>query len=343
MKRFLSLSMVTVMVLGLCAFAGCGSSKTVKLGLGVYSSYSSLTDATEDANGQGEIDGTAVAVLLDDKGKVVQMVIDVAQNKPAWTIKGEFVNAESYPSKRQKGDNYNMAKFGQDRNGDGKVGEWYEQADAFRDLCIGKTADEIKALVGADNYGNDEVQKAGCTIHVNDFVNAAVKAIANATETKATSAMTLGLGTDSQASHSNKNATEDADGLNEVDTVFVAAVYDKNGKVVVAQTDSIQGKFTFTAKGKCTLDVNTAIKTKLEQGDNYNMAKFGQSQDRNGDGKVLEWYEQAAAFNTYLEGNTKSQIAGFVGSDGYGVDGLQAAGCTISVGSMVKAAVDALD
>ena len=94
--------------------------------------------------GGAEIAGAQI-VILDDKGKVVQMVIDVAQNKPAWTIKGEFVNAESYPSKRQKGDNYNMAKFGQsqDRNGDGKVLEWYEQAAAFNTYLEGNTKENF--------------------------------------------------------------------------------------------------------------------------------------------------------------------------------------------------------
>ena len=342
MRRKTSIVLVAIMLVGLFAFAGCGKEQ-LKLGLGIVSSYSSLKDATEDANGQGEVDGTAVAVLIDKNGKIVQMAMDVAQNKPTWTADGKFVDAESYPSKRQKGDAYGMAAHGTDRNGDGKVGEWYEQADAFIKLCIGKTSDEVKAFAGADNYGNDDVQKAGCTIHVNEFIEATVKAIANAEDTTATADMTLGLGADSQASHSNKDATEEADGLNEVDTVFVAAVKDKDGKVVVAKTDSIQGKFTFNAKGACTLDVNTAIQTKLEQGDNYNMAKFGQNQDRNGDGKVLEWYDQAAAFNKFLTGHTKSEISGFVGSDGYGVADLQTAGCTISVGSMVKAAVDAVD
>ena len=57
----------------------------------------------------------------------------------------------------------------------GAAKEWYEQADAFEALCIGKTADEITALMGEDNYGNADVKAAGCTILVNGFVKAAGK------------------------------------------------------------------------------------------------------------------------------------------------------------------------
>ena len=53
--------------------------------------------------------------------------------------------------------------------------EWFEQADAFNALCVGKTATEIVALCAVDNYGTDEVKAAGCTILVSGFTKAAAK------------------------------------------------------------------------------------------------------------------------------------------------------------------------
>ena len=49
------------------------------------------------------------------------------------------------------------------------------KADAFNALCIGKTASDVNALMGSDNYGNADVKAAGCTILVNGLVKAAAK------------------------------------------------------------------------------------------------------------------------------------------------------------------------
>ena len=57
----------------------------------------------------------------------------------------------------------------------GAAKEWFEQADAFNALCVGKTATEIVALCAADNYGTDEVKAAGCTILVTGLTKAAAK------------------------------------------------------------------------------------------------------------------------------------------------------------------------
>ncbi len=63
--------------------------------------------------------------------------------------------------------------------------------------------------------------------------------------------------------------------------------------------------------------------------------------DLNKDGKVLEWDEQAAAFNAACAGLDKDGVAKLAIETGYGADALQTAGCTIHVGDMVKAAVKA--
>ena len=68
-----------------------------------------------------------------------------------------------------------MAAYGTDLNGDGVVKEWNEQAAAFDAACVGKTAVEIEALVGADGYGVADLQTAGCTMAVSGFAKAAAR------------------------------------------------------------------------------------------------------------------------------------------------------------------------
>ena len=222
--------------------------------------------------------------------------------------------------------------------------EWNEQAAAFISLVEGKTLEQVKALCADDGYGVEAVQTAKCTIHIVDFVKAIEKAYANATVEVGASDK-LGLGVTSTQSYSSKDATEDADGVNEVDTHYAAVATDGKGKVTGIIVDSTQAKFAFDATGKATLDIGTAISTKIELGDNYNMKKYGQSQDKNGDGKVLEWYEQADAFEAFCVGKTADEInAGALTTGdnaGYGVEALQTAGCTIHVSDLVSAAVKA--
>lgn len=341
MKKVISLLLVVALAVTVVALVGCNGNTdaaSLKFGMGVVANYGDAKSADGDTNGAGEFNTTAVAVLLDAEGKIVKIDLDTAQIEPSWTSAGAVVATEELRTKYERGTDYGMAAYGTDHNGDGVVKEWNEQADAFMATVIGKTLDEAKAYMAEDGYGTGDVATAGCTIHVTDFVAALEKAVANAVDSEATAEDTLQVALVTSASHSNKDATEDAEGLNEVDTTIVAAVVNAEGKVVVSKTDSAQGKFTFDAEGASTLDTATAVKTKLEQGTDYGMAAYGT--DLNGDGVVKEWNEQAAAFDAACAGKTADEIAALV-VEGYGTEALQTAGCTISVGDMVVAAVKA--
>ena len=111
----------------------------------------------------------------------------------------------------------------------------------------------------------------------------------------------------SSPSYSNKDASEEGDGLDQIDSTVVATVIDADGKVVVAKTDCTQGKMTFDAKGVVTADTAAEIKTKLELGTDYGMAAYGTKHDGS-DGEVLEWDAQAAAFNDALVGKTAADL-----------------------------------
>ena len=333
MKKILSVALVVVMLFTVVALAGCGKKEaTLKFGLGVVANYG------EAKATKGEFNTTAVAVLLDADGKIVKIDLDTAQIQPTWTEDGKKVDVEDLRTKYDKGTDYNMAAFGKKHDGsDGKALEWNVQADKFMELAVGKTLDEVKAFMGEDKYAIGNLAAAGCTINVGEFVGALEKAVANAVDSAATAENTLKVALVASASHDNKDATADADGLNQYDTTIVAAVTDAEGKVVVAKTDCTQGKITFNAKGEATYDATVAVKSKLEQGDEYNMAKYGKKHDGS-EGQPLEWYAQADAFDKALVGKTAADFAAFAGADSYATGDLATAGCTMSVGDMVKAA-----
>ncbi|MBE6676393.1 MAG: hypothetical protein E7594_06085 [Ruminococcaceae bacterium] len=323
MKRILCALLVALLMLSTLTLVGCNKeAQTLKFGLGVYTNVSKADSATEDADGQGKVAITAAAVTVDADGKIVSCVLDTADITVKYTADGKAVANDSFKTKYEQGKDYNMVTYG------GATKEWYEQADAFMALVAGKTLDEVKALVAEGNKGNDEVINAGCTIMINEFVLAIEKAVNNAADSAATSAHTLKLGVHTEQTCT--DATEEKAGKNQVETTFFAAAVDADGKVVVASSDVAQVAFTFDAAGASTYDLNKAVQTKKEQGDNYGMVAYG--------GAAKEWYAQAAAFDAACVGKTASEIAGFVGADNYGNADLKAAGCTILVNGLVKAA-----
>lgn len=334
MKKFLSILLAALTLLTVIAMTGCGAAKTLKFGMGVYTYYAEGANADGETNGKGEAVTTVAAVLVDADGKIVKCVIDTADNKVEWTSDGKAVAAGEFKTKYELGANYGMAAYGADVNGDGVVLEWFEQIDAFCKTVEGKTIDEVKAMVVNGYQGNDEVMAAGCTIGIADYVKALEKAVANVADSNATANDTLKLGVVS--SFKGSDATEEAQGAAEVDVTVVAAAV-ANGKVSAMATDAVQTKCTFDAAGAATYAAGE-ITTKNELGTNYGMSAYGA--DLNGDGVVKEWNEQAAAFSAECVGKTASEISALV-VDGYGVESLQTAGCTVGISDMVKAAVKA--
>ena len=320
-----SFILVMCLILAISAlFVGCGAKEpaTLKFGMGVYSSTPAVTDATADKDGSGKLDVTVAAVTVDADGKIVACALDTASNTVNFTADGKAVAKTEFKTKYEMGKDYNMVAYG------GAKKEWYEQADAFEALVAGKTLAEVKALVGAENKGTDEVVNAGCTIMINEFVAAIEKAYNAAAASNATADTTLKVTAATEQTCT--DATADKDGSNKVATTVFAAAIDKDGKVVAAASDCVELAFTFSTKGASTLDTTKAVVSKKEQGANYGMVAYGNA--------AKEWFEQAAAFDAACIGKTASEIAGLMGQDGKGVADLQAAGCTIYVSGFVKAA-----
>ena len=326
MKKLTCALLSVLMLLSAVAFVACGkapaSEPTLKFGLGVYTSTPSVTDATEDKEGQGKVAITAAVITVDADGKVVACQLDTADHTVKYTADGKAVANNGFKTKYEQGADYNMVAFG------GATKEWFEQADAFEALVVGKTLAEIKALVADANKGNGDVISAGCTIMIHEFVGAIEKAFANLADSTATASATLKLGMHTE--QSTKDAAEEADGSNQVETTIFAAAVDAEGKVLVAASDCVQVKFTFDAAGASTFDTTKAVASKREQGANYGMVAWG--------GAAKEWFEQADAFNALCVGKTATEIKALCAADNYGTDEVKTAGCTILVNGLTKAA-----
>ena len=326
MKKFICVLLCVLMCAATLTLVACDKKEeTLKFGMGVLIS-ASATDATADKDGEGKATINVAVITVDAQGKVVACEIDTADNSVKYTAEGKAVAANGFKTKYELGNDYNMVTYG------GSAKEWFEQADAFESVVVGKTLDEIKALVAEGGKGTDAVISAGCTITVTEFVGAIEKAFANLADSNATASSTLKLGMNT--AQSTKDATADAAGQNQVETTIVAAAIDAEGKVLVAASDCVQVKFTFDAAGVSTYDATKAAQSKRELGANYGMVAYGNA--------AKEWFEQADAFNALCVGKTVAEIVALCGADNYGTDEVKTAGCTILVDGFTKAA-DKLD
>ena len=348
MKKFFAILLCAIMVLAVVA---CDNAQTpaeadYKLGMGI------VVGLDSSATGNAQVDATVAAVVLDAEGKIVTCRIDAVQNK--MNIAGGAVELDkTFKTKMELGDDYNMAKFGQsmDWNGDGVVKEWYDQAKAFENYVVGMTAAEVKAIktkvVEGAGYviaADEALLSAGCTIQITDFIAAVAKACEDeqGMSFKTAETFTLGVAATSAVDSATAAATAEANGTVAMYSDFAASVV-ADGKIIASLNDAIQPKITINAAGEIVEKSFTATKRELKEG--YNMAKFGQSMDWNGDGKVLEWYVQSAEFSKFVVGKTATEVAGMatkvVEGAGYVIsadEDLLAAGCTIQI-TAIKAVV----
>ena len=315
----MNIKKILAVVLSLCmltALVACGGAKEAdyKLGMGVVVNMDSSADE------KAQVDATVAAVVTDKDGKIVSCRIDVAQNKMTVTD-GEVDTEAAFKTKMELGSEYGMAgnQYSTDNNGDGKVLEWDEQAKAFEEYVIGKTAADIEAMTTQEVNGHqistdEDLLAAGCTIQIGDFRDAVVKACNDeqGMEFKAAEGFTLGVAAKTSADSSTA-ATDDEDGVVKMYTDFAAAVV-ADGKIV-----------------------DTAFKaTKRELKEDYGMAGNQYSSDNNGDGVVLEWYEQSAAFSAYVVGKTADEVTNMETQEAEGHtiaadEELLKAGCTIQI------------
>lgn len=345
MKKILAI--VLCLCMALCAVACTGTENPenpateaeYKLGMGI------VVKMDSSATGNAQVDATVATVVTDADGKIVLCRIDVAQNKMN-VADGAVDTAATFLTKMEKGDDYNMAKYGKPNVEGGTVKEWYVQTKAFEEYVVGKTASEVGAIettvVNDHNIAVDEtLLNAGCTMQITEFIEAVVKACNDeqGMSFKTAATFTLGVAAKTTAAESTA-ATADANGTVAMYSDFAATVI-ADGKIIATLNDAIQPKITINAAGEIVEKSFTETKRNLKEG--YNMATYGANLDNNGDGKVLEWYLQSEAFSNHVIGMTGAEVAAMQtvaatqGSVGYMISAdadLLAAGCTIQIGSI---------
>ena len=319
-NKVISLILTFLMVLSLFALTGCESSAPAKLGLGFVAS-SKVADATEEAEGNGTTAAVAAAVLVDANGKIVACDIDEIEVALKFDFEGFANTSYSFSSKRTQGDNYGMAAYA-------GTTEWYAQVDALEKVVVGKTIDEVKALV-SEGTSSEEVTKAGCTIYAGEFVNAVSKAYANANVEGASSADKVAVSISAYFSNA-IDASEEADGSVEADVVFAAVATNAEGKITACQNDAAVAGVSFDMEGYAF--ETEKIETKREQGDNYGMAAWANTN---------EWYVQADALDKYMVGKTADEALTAMDETGAPNADVAKAGCTINVFAAVQAIAEA--
>ncbi|QIB70040.1 hypothetical protein Ami103574_12355 [Aminipila butyrica] len=313
MRKKMALFLVLAMVI--LTFAACGGSKTdeappednaatgaVKTGLAVITTADKSVDAGE-SNGVAEADSLAVAVMVDDAGKIVKCSIDQAQTKIEFGKDGKIVTPLDtvFAAKKELGKEYGMAKA----SSIGK--EWNEQADAFAAYVTGKTVDEVKGIaVNEEGVPTGSDLTSSVTIHVTEFIAGIEKAVSNAKAMGAAADDKLGLGLVTTIDKSTDAGAED--GLAQAYTYYTATTFTADGAITSSIIDASQTNINFSKEGKITSDLKADFQTKNELGDAYGMKKASSI------GK--EWNEQAASFAEYVVGKNINEVKGIAVTDG---------------------------
>ncbi len=323
MKKIISLVMSSVLAVSL--LAGCGSSSetsnstsaatstsaassstaavssdangdAVKTGLAVISSIAKSKDAGKE-DGLGQVDSTVVAVTVDKDGKIVKCAIDAAQTKINFSAAGKITTdlKKEFKSKQELKTEYGMNKAS-------KIGkEWNEQADAFAKYVVGKTVAEVKGIaVNAEGVPSDKELSATVSIHIADLTAAIEKAVNNAKDLGAKAGDKLGLGV---ATNISKSAdVGEKDGVAQAYSNYTATTFGADGKVTSCIIDASQSNVNFSKVGKITSDLKAPLKSKIELGADYGLAKASKIKK--------EWFEQTDALAKYVVGKTVDEIKG---------------------------------
>lgn len=128
-----------------------------------------------------------------------------------------------------------------------------------------------------------------------------------------------------------KDATAEAEGLAQVDTVMAAVTVDSSNKILGVIIDTAQVEINFDTTGKITTDLSKEKQTKVERGYDYGMKKAS-SIDK-------EWFEQIADLEKWMVGKTVDQITALKSAAD---DADLKSKVTISIGDYQKAVAEAV-
>ena len=302
-----------------------------KLGMGI------VLNMDSSAAGNAQVDATVATVVTDAEGKIVMARIDAVQDKMDVTD-GEVDTEKTFETKAELKDRYNMVAYS-----DATL-EWYEQAQGFEAYVVGKTAAEVEGTettINEEGYhvAVDEELFASCSISIEDFIAAVVKACNDEQgQTFAASGdFTLGVAAISSADESTP-ATEDEDGVVKMYSAYGAAVVGADGVIIAALNDATQPNVSIDIDGEIT---DTSFRgTKRELMEDYNMVAYSDA--------ISEWYVQSKAFSDWAAGQTAAELRGTettTNEEGYqvAVDETLFASVTIAITDMVEVVARAAD
>ncbi|NJP40999.1 hypothetical protein HCH52_08030 [Oscillospiraceae bacterium HV4-5-C5C] len=293
----------------------------LKTGLAVDTSLSNSKDATDDADGQAQVDSSVAAVLVDAEGKIAAISIDAAQTKVTFDKTGKItsdINAEQ-KTKKELGADYGM--------------NWDEQVKALEDYCVGKTIDEIKGIsLNAEGAADGVDALSTVTISISGIINTVEEAVNNAQDLGASTGDSLKLAVVTTAA-SSVSVGEDTDapeqGTAEVDSTYAAVSLNDKAVITSAVLDASQAPVQFDATGKLVTDTTQAVKSKNALGTDYGMSAKATKG---------EWNVQAQAFADYIVGKTPAEAAGLaVAEDGTAADTDLLSSVTIHIGDFLSA------
>ncbi len=267
------------------------SDGSFSLGLKLESTAGETTVPTDDKDGSIKMYVDFGAAVVDKNGVILACLTDAIQ--PVFTVDSDLeITSSSYKgTKKELEYDYNMVKYSEATN------EWFEQAKAFEDYCVGKTAQEVASLPTrvrtADEphpgyvVTTDETLFAQCSIQITSFKSVISKAAAAATPEKGEETYSLGMGVVFSDNHTDEQAAYDA--------VVAVVVTDSEGRIVECRIDDAQNKMSTDA-----IDSSKEFRSKKELEFDYNMVKYSEAQ--------YEWFEQVAAFENYVVGKTAEEV-----------------------------------
>lgn len=280
------------------------SEGALKTGLYIGTSLSNSKDVSAEGNGAVVYDITIVAVTVDGNGVIRSCLIDSVPATVAFDDSGVITTDLSAEilTKNELGENYGMKAKSQ-------IGyEWDEQVAAFAQYAVGKTVDELKnGAINESGYAADADLTSSASINLFPYIYGIEGAVNNAQSVGAQTDDELRLASIS-AIGSSKSATNEADGLAQLDVNVVALTV--NGNTITSCTiDSLQAKVNFNNSGAITTDLAAQMLTKNQLGENYGMGQYSSI--------GAEWNEQAAAFSKYVTGKTAAEVAGIAVSEDF--------------------------
>ena len=246
MKKILIFALVAVMAFGLVA-CGKKEAESVKTGFGVsFSNYNSK-DFEDGANGKVDAQAYAAGVTVDKDGKVVKCSIDAMQSVFNFNEEEILTGPETvFKTKNEIGDDYGMRKAS-------PIGkEWNEQAAAFAEYCIGKTAAEIENIaVSDDGKATDADLASSVSVPVKGYQTPVLLAIANAVDLGAKATDTLGLGMVGTGEQTVVKGDEDSPATAVAYNFYGVLTNDADAKNTSCILAASKGKFT-VEDGKIT-------------------------------------------------------------------------------------------